>query len=63
MCGRPKGGKNRDYSKEEKLKYVKQMLNGKSCLDIEREEGIGHAITNRWLKKYIELRENGLDNK
>lgn len=63
MCGRPKGGKNRYYSKEEKLKYVKQMLNGKSCWDIEREEGIGHAITNRWLKKYIELGENGLENK
>ena len=28
MQGRPKGGKNKYYSKEEKLKYVEQMLNG-----------------------------------
>ena len=26
MQGRPKGGKNKYYSKEEKLKYVEQML-------------------------------------
>ena len=62
MYGRPKGGKNRYYSKEEKLKYVKQMLNGRSCWDIERKEGIGHSITNRWLKKYNELGEDGLEN-
>ncbi len=31
MQGRPKGGKNNYYSKEEKLKYVNQMLEGKSC--------------------------------
>ncbi len=39
MQGRPKGGKNKYYSKEEKkLKYVEQMLNGRSCWEIEREE-------------------------
>ena len=26
MQGRPKGGKNKYYSKEEKLKYINQML-------------------------------------
>ena len=47
MQGRPKGGKNKYYSKEEKLKYVEQMLNGRSCWEIEREDGISHSITNR----------------
>jgi transposase-like protein len=51
MQGRPKGGKNKYYSKEEKLKYVEQMLNGRSCWEIEREDGISHSITNRWLNK------------
>ena len=63
MQGRPKGGKNKYYTKEEKLKYVHQMLDGRSCWDIEREDGIGHAITNRWLKNYNDLGEDGLVNK
>ena len=63
MQGRPKGGKNKYYSKEEKLNYVKQMLEGRSCWNIEREDGIGHAITNRWLRNYNEFGDNGLDNK
>ena len=28
------------------------MLNGRSCWKIEREKGISHSITNRWLNKY-----------
>ena len=63
MQGRPKGRKNKYYSKEEKLKYIKQMLEGRSCWDIERKDGIGHAITNRWLKNYNDLGEDGLENK
>ena len=30
MQGRPKGGKNKYYSKEEKIKIVQEMLNGKT---------------------------------
>ena len=52
MQGRPK-----------ELKYIKQMLEGRSCWDIERKDGIGHAITNRWLKNYNDLGEDGLENK
>ena len=29
MQGRPKDGKNKYYSKEEKIKIVQEMLNGK----------------------------------
>ena len=36
--GRPKGGKNRSYTKEEKMKYVKLMLeDGYSVWKIEKE--------------------------
>lgn len=63
MQGRPKGGKNKYYSKEEKLKYVKQMLDGRSCWEIEREEGINHSVTSKWLKKYVKLGIDGLENK
>ncbi len=63
MQGRPKGGKNKCYSKEEKLKYVKQMLDGRSCWEIEREDGLNHSVTNNWLKKYNEKGIEGLENK
>ena len=63
MQGRPKGGKNKYYSKEEKLKYVKQILDGRSCWEIEREDGINHSITNNWFKKYNERGIEGLENK
>jgi len=39
------------------------MLEGRSCWDIEREDGIGHAITNRWLRNYSEFGDAGLDKK
>ena len=38
MQGRPKGGKNKYYSKEEKLKYVKQMLDGRSGYALRRND-------------------------
>lgn len=39
--GRPKGGKNNYYSKEEKIKIVKEMLeNNLSQYDIERKYNI-----------------------
>ena len=62
MQGRPKGGKNQYYSKKEKLKYIKQMLDGRSCWEIEREDGINHSVTNSWLKKYSEFGVEGLEN-
>ncbi len=63
MQGRPKGGKNRKYSKEEKMMYVQQLLDGKSCRDIEREHGIGHAVVHRWLQNYLSQGEKGLNSK
>ena len=61
--GRPKGGKNRTHSKEEKLKYVKMMLEkGYSAKKIEKEYGVSHSLTDRWRRKYLEFGEDSLEN-
>ena len=62
--GRPKGGTNKEWSKEDKLKYVLMVLNGeKSPLDIQREYGIFHSTISKWIKIYSEQGIEGLQNK
>ena len=62
--GRPKGGKNQTHTKEEKIKYVKMMLEeGYSAQRIEKEYGISHSLTDIWKRKYLEFGEDSLENK
>ena len=62
--GRPKGGKNKYWSKEEKLKLIKDHLdNNKSTNEITTRENISNGMYNKWLKKYLELGDAGLENK
>lgn len=62
--GRPKGGKNREWSKEEKLKYVFMVLNGeKSATEISKSEGISNGMISIWIKRYNEGGINALQNK
>ena len=62
--GRPKGGKNKYWSKEEKLKLVKEHVEQHvSTLEITNRENISNGMYNNWLKKYLELGEKGLENK
>ena len=62
--GRPKGGKNKYWSKEEKLKLIKEHLdNHISTNEITTREHISNGMYNNWLKKYLELGEKGLENK
>ena len=62
--GRPKGGKNREWSKEEKLKYVLMVINGEnSSEDIQKEYGISGGMIRNWVKKYSEYGIEGLQNK
>lgn len=50
---RPKGGKNREWSKEEKFEIIKLIINGeKSAHDIEREMGISNGMICNWVKRY-----------
>lgn len=61
--GRPKGGKNRNYNKEEKLALVKRNLNGETLCQLERETGICISQIYTWTKRYLEGGENALVNK
>jgi len=62
--GRPKGGKNKYWSKEEKLKLIKEHLdNNISTNEITTRENISNGMYNNWLKKYLELGEVGLENR
>lgn len=61
---RPKGGKNKYWSKEEKLKLIKEHLdNNISTNEITTRENISNGMYNNWLKKYLEYGEKGLENK
>lgn len=62
--GRPKGGTNRYWSKEEKLKLIKEHLEKHvSTSEITNREHISNGMYNNWLKKYLEQGEKGLENK
>lgn len=64
MQGRPKGGKNKHHSKEEKIKIVKEMLDfNLSPLDIEKKYNISHSLAGKWRKDYLENGEKSLINK
>lgn len=62
--GRPKGGTNKYWSKEEKVKLVKEYLDeNKSSLEITNREKISNGMFHNWVKKYMEQGETGLENK
>lgn len=62
--GRPKGGKNKYWSKEEKLKLVKEVIEEhKSTNEVSNREQISNGMLNNWIKKYLEFGEEGLINK
>lgn len=57
--GRPKGGKNKYWSKEEKLKLVKEHLEQHvSTLEITTRENISNGMYNNWLKKIFRTRRS-----
>lgn len=61
--GRPKGGKNRTYSKEFKVSVVKEIIGGKSVREISRMHGINKSVVQRWVHEYDEGGEAGLTPK
>ena len=62
--GRPKGGKNREWSKEEKHRIIQRVLSGeKSRSEIIREEKISSSQLHYWIKAYDEKGIEGLENK
>jgi len=62
--GRHKGGKNKHWSKDEKLRIVNRVLQGdESIRAVARVEKIGGAMIGKWVKKYLEEGEESLQNK
>ena len=64
--GRPKGGKNRKYSYEFKLKVVHDYEDSHySLLELERKYNVVNSVIRRWLKLYREgiLNEGRIHNR
>ncbi len=60
--GRPSGGKNRKWSKDEKLCIVQKYLNG--CVGgnkLAKEAGISKGMFWKWVDAYRRLGEKGLE--
>lgn len=62
--GRPKGGKNRSWSKEEKLRIVRRYFDDKigQCT-IAKEENISRGQIYSWIRKYAEDGPEALENR
>lgn len=62
--GRPKGGANRKWSTEEKLRIVKRYNEEKiGCNTLAREEKISRGMLYSWIEKYQEEGAAGLEPK
>ena len=63
--GRPKGGKNKKYSYEFKLKVVKDYEdNHLSLRELERKYGVSDSVIYQWVKLYDEgILETGRTHK
>jgi len=53
---------NRYWSKENKLKIVKEVLNGKSSYEVARKYDISSGMLRTWIIKYREYGEEALIN-
>ena len=57
-------GKNRTWSKEEKIRLVnRHLIDGVSTNIIAKEEDISGGMLRQWVKKYLEYGEESLINK
>ena len=64
FMGRPKGGKNRSWSKEEKLRIVKRYFDEHIGRDtLAKEEKIASGMLWNWIQKYRLEGEDALENK
>ena len=61
--GHPTGKANRYYTKDEKLRYVKEVLEGRSSKEVGREAGINSRLIRKWAALYLDHGEKALENK
>ena len=53
---------NKNWTPEEKLELVSQVLAGKSCLEVAINAGVNNTVLRNWIRKYQNLGYNGLVN-
>ena len=64
MIGRPKGGTNRYWTKDEKLRIVNRVLNNhEPALTVSESEHISNGMLSTWIKRYLKNGTNSLENK
>ncbi len=62
--GRPKGGKNKYWTAEEKYKIIKPILDYElTSGEVTRRTGINNGMLSIWVRKYKENGMEGLKNK
>ena len=62
--GRPKGGKNRRWTVEEKLRIVNRHLKDHISINqVAREENISNGMLSSWISKYLDGGEAALAGK
>lgn len=64
MMSRTKGGQNKTWTKEEKLRIVSRYFDeGIGRPTLAKEEGIASGMISTWIHKYLNEGEAGLENK
>lgn len=62
--GRPKGGKNKEWSTKEKKRIALRVINGEgSTREIGNEENVNNSLVAKWSKAYLERGIEGITNK
>ena len=62
--GRPKGGKNKYWDKEQKYKIIKPIIDGKiSAKQLGKELGLSDGMLIAWIHKYQQGGIGALENK
>ena len=61
--GRPKGGMNKNHTKDEKLALVKRNLSGESALSLAKETGLSDSMIGKWTRQFLDGGEQALVNK
>ena len=62
--GRTKGGKNRYWSKEDKLRIVKDMIENNLGEKVAgKKYNISHSMVGTWRRNYLNYGEQALENK
>lgn len=62
--GRPKGGTNREWSKEDKYEVIRQVLEGElTTTEVIKKERVSWSQLYKWIHAYEDKGLEGLKNK